>query len=163
MFKSRIFLGLLLLSAAYIACKKNDPFNSEAQLAIDTAKIREFLDTSGITATKDPSGLFYLMVVEGEDTAATPSLEDSIRVAYTGRILGDTTAFETVTESAPRSYLLSQRIEGWRTGLSMTKEGGQIRLFIPSSLAYRDFVQSGIPANTILDFTIDLLKVVKKK
>jgi len=39
----------------------------------------------------------------------------------------------------------------------VTKPYSRIRLIIPSALGYGSVAQSGIPANSVLDFTIDLI------
>jgi FKBP-type peptidyl-prolyl cis-trans isomerase len=56
-------------------------------------------------------------------------------------------------------YSLSNMIGGWILTLPLVKEGGKIRLYIPSSLAYGDEPPpgSGIPDDSMLifDVTVD--------
>lgn len=52
-------------------------------------------------------------------------------------------------------------IAGWWQGLPGMRVGGRRTLVIPAALAYGDQAQQGIPANSTLFFTVDLLGVRK--
>lgn len=160
MLKNKILLFCLVLTTAFVACKKNEPYDSAKHLAIDDAKIVAYLTANNITnMQKDASGLYYRVLTEGTGTA--PSLTDSVYVGYEGRLLGATTTFDKADIASPAKFLLGGVIPGWRIGLPKIQPGGKIQLIIPSPLGYQDFVIPGIPANSILDFTIDLVKVKK--
>jgi FKBP-type peptidyl-prolyl cis-trans isomerase len=44
----------------------------------------------------------------------------------------------------------------------LVKEGGKIKLYVPSDLAYGDYEQPGIPAYSTLIFDVTVVKVIKK-
>lgn len=153
---------LLLLSVVILglsACKKVD-FVVE-QAAIDDAKIQAYMSANNITATKDPSGIYYHIIKTG--TGAYPTATSTIQVGYTGKLLNGTT-FES---SSSAVLLLSGTIKGWEIGmlkinagtLGVPNSGGQIRLIIPSALAYGANAAGKIPANAVLDYTITLIGV----
>ena len=52
-------------------------------------------------------------------------------------------------------------IKGWGEGLTDIKEGGKIRLFIPSDLGYGQRGTGPIPGNSVLIFDVELIKVSK--
>ena len=153
---------LLLLSVVILglsACKKID-FEAE-QAAIDDAKIQAYLSANNITATKDPSGIYYNIIKQG--TGAAPTATSTIQVAYTGKLLNGIT-FES---SSSAVLALSGTIKGWQVGILKINAGplgdqanaGRIRLIIPSALAYGANSSGKIPANSVLDFTVTLIGV----
>jgi FKBP-type peptidyl-prolyl cis-trans isomerase FkpA len=119
--------------------------------------IKDFLNTNNIIATKDAvSGLYYQIITPGTGNPVLPT--STIKAVYKGRLLTGT-VFDQATSANPLSIALSSVIQGWQTGLPFIKSGGKIRLFIPSRLGYGSAAQNGIPANSILDFDIELVEV----
>jgi FKBP-type peptidyl-prolyl cis-trans isomerase FkpA len=130
--------------------------NNSDRPAYEETLIKDFLTTNKITALKDPSGLYYQIITAG--TGKTPISSATVKVAYTGRLLTGS-IFDQATTAAPLSIALTSVIEGWQTGVPLIKEGGKIRLFIPSRFGYGSSGQSSIPPNSILDFDIELIEV----
>ncbi len=142
------------------ACKKGDL--TAEQAVVDDAKIQAYMAANGITATKDPSGLYYKVIKTG--TGAAPTANSTVQVAYTGKLLNGST-FEMSSNSV---LPLSGTIKGWQIGLLKAKAGtlgvantaGRILLIIPSALAYGEIASAGkYPANSVLIFTIDVIGV----
>lgn len=119
--------------------------------------IRDFLAAKNITAIKHPSGFYYQIIAPGTGASVT-STTASLNVSYIGRYLTGSIFDQTATGS-PITLGINNVIEGWQIGVPLIKEGGKIRLFIPSRFAYADTPPTGIPANAILDFDIELVKV----
>ncbi len=168
----KIFLLLALFTLAFSACKKGDNSTTTpvvdpaVQAKIDDDKIQAYLKANpSITATKDASGLYYQIITLGSGTV--PTVNSTVRVAYRGTLL-DGTQFDT---SANFSHKLGTTtdntgkvvdqglIKGWQIGIPFVKPDGRILLIIPSALGYGNNPQSGIPANSVLIFTIDLFAV----
>ncbi len=124
--------------------------------AYEDGLIQNFLTENKITAVKDTSGIYYQIITPGTGTAIT-STSATLKVAYTGRLLTGT-IFDRTTSSSPLTIGLNNVIVGWQRGVPKIKAGGKIRLFIPSRLAYGSS-SSNVPANSILDFDIDLIDV----
>lgn len=119
--------------------------------------IRDFLSTNNIAATKDVSGLYYQIISPGTGTA--PLSTSSVKAAYTGRLLTGF-VFDQATTASPLTIPLTSVIQGWQIGVPLIKQGGKIRLFIPSRLGYGTTGSGGsIPPNSILDFDIELIEV----
>jgi FKBP-type peptidyl-prolyl cis-trans isomerase FkpA len=152
----RIFLILAFFTLVFSACKKNDnnttTVDPAVQAKIDDDKIVAYLAANKITAQKDASGLYYVIVNPGSGTA--PTVSSTVRVAYTGTLL-DGTQFD---KRANENFSLNGGvIKGWQIGIPFIKPGGRIILYIPSGLAYGPAGKGSIPPNTVLIFTVDLV------
>ena len=152
--------GFFLIAAAFLACEKDAPYNGEAQLEIDDAIIVKYMADSNVKAIKHSSGLYYHIVTAG---AGNPVLDkDTIYGTYTMKILKDSVLLAKSVDSTFK-YLLPGYIEGWKTGVSLIRPGGEIRLLVPSSLGYqqRAVATPKIPPNSILDITLKIVSVNK--
>ena len=152
MLKTKILLVLLLAVGAFSSCKKEN-YDPEKQLAVDDALIKDFIAKNSIVAIKHSSGVYYQIITPGAGnvnyTGAT-----QVTVNYEGRLLNGS-VFDKSTTSA--TFSLGGLIAGWQIGIPLIQKGGKIRLLIPSTLAYMNQVRTGIPENSVLDFTIDLI------
>jgi FKBP-type peptidyl-prolyl cis-trans isomerase len=115
-------------------------------------------NTPGIQVAE--SGLMYMVTQEGTGAYATE--QDSVQVEYVGKLMSGQT-FDASDAGKPVTFNLGGLIPGFTEGLQKVKEGGKIRLFIPSALAYRDMDQGPIPPYSTLMFDITLIKVYSKK
>ena len=105
-----------------------------------------------------PSGLQYLVLEEGK--GKIPKATDTVLVHYKGNLLDGTEFDSSYKRNEPISFPLNGVIPGWTEGVQLMKEGGKIRLFIPSNLAYGSRGAGGvIPPDSTLVFDIELLKV----
>ena len=151
----RQFLLFGLLIILFSAFKKTS-FNDSKQATIDDDKIKEYIAANHIDVTKDPSGIYYK--IETSDTGAHPTLADTVQVTYSGKLLNG-----TVFDSENASIIpLASVIKGWQLAIPLMGSDGKapycrIRLIIPSALGYGAVAQTNIPANSVLDFTIDLI------
>ena len=116
------------------------------------AYIKKFLRQRKTDKTE--SGLCYKIVKPGSDKKAVSDM-DTIWVDYKGRLL-DESVFD---ENKNISFQLKTVIEGWREGMKLIGEGGQITLVIPSDLAYGDNGSRGIEPGSTLVFDVTLNKV----
>jgi K(+)-stimulated pyrophosphate-energized sodium pump len=135
----------------------------KAKLASVKTKETSVLDsiknnTPGVQVAE--SGLMYVVTQEG--TGAYATAQDSVQVEYVGKLMNGQT-FDASDAGKPVTFNLGGLIPGFTEGLQKVKEGGKIRLFIPSALAYRDMDQGPIPPYSTLMFDITLVKVYSKK
>jgi FKBP-type peptidyl-prolyl cis-trans isomerase FkpA len=152
----KFILILLVISAAFSSCSKTDnapPFDAAAQAVADDATIQAYLKANSLTATKDPSGLYYQIVTQG--TGVNPTASSLVSVNYSGKYT-DETVFDHGTLS---KYQLGYLIQGWVIGLPYVKLGGRIILYIPSALAYGHNPSNGSRSDAVMIFTIDLTGV----
>ena len=154
MLKTRILLVLFAFVGVLSSCSKED-FDAEKQAAIDEKLIVDFITQNNIPATKHSSGLYYQIITPGTGASATAA--STVGVNYEGKLLNGN-QFDKSTQTV--SFPLSRVIQGWTIGVPLIKAGGRIRLIVPSALAYGNTSPGGaIPANAVLDFTIDLVNV----
>ncbi|HEX3385674.1 MAG TPA: FKBP-type peptidyl-prolyl cis-trans isomerase [Mucilaginibacter sp.] len=145
------YLLLLTLFIVTISSCSKDSFDPVKQASTDDAAIQNYIRANNITATKDPSGLYYAVLVQG--TGDYPKASSTVTVNSTGKLL-DGTVFDS---EAGLQVSLSGVIKGWKIGLQHINTGGRILLMIPSALGYGDQNQQGVPKNSVLIFTVDLL------
>lgn len=115
--------------------------------------LKKYIDENHITATADARGFYYSIKKNG--TGAKPTVCSNVTVNYKGQLTNGT----TFDSGDGVSFGLNQLILGWQEGIPLIAPGGSIALYLPPSLAYGAQEQSGIPANSILVFQIDLLEV----
>lgn len=131
-----------------------DSRNITLQVLNEDQRIQNFLAANNLVAERTASGLYY--IVETVGNGVSPTINDSVRVNYTGTLL-DGSQFDANNNI---TFPLSNVIEGWQEGFPFFSEGGSGQLIIPSSLAYGGQTRPGIPANSILRFEIELLEVI---
>ena len=153
----------MLLALSIVGCNESAIINPDIQLNADKEAIRQFLEDNDITDyVEHSSGVFYRFIKEG--TGTKPELYHYVRVKYKGSLMDeDRTVFdESPTTDPPYStFILSGVIAGWQIGLKLMPEGSKAVLYIPSSLAYGKVSSANIPANSNLEFEVELLDVIE--
>jgi FKBP-type peptidyl-prolyl cis-trans isomerase FkpA len=149
---------VLFLAFAFAACKKEDnvdTFDYEGQYRMDTTAIRSFVRANNIPAIKDTSsGIFYQIIAPGSGNV-TYAGNTLITADYVGKLL-DGTVFDSAAAASPLKQRLGNLIVGWQFGIQKIQKGGKIRLLVPSFWAYGNQSLGKVPANSVLDFTINL-------
>ncbi|BDD03580.1 FKBP-type peptidyl-prolyl cis-trans isomerase [Aureibacter tunicatorum] len=160
--------------------KKIQELNEEKekeQLTKDEATIDAYLKKNNINYKTTESGLRY--VIENENPSGEKAeAGDEVSVNYVGKLMNGT-VFDTnnpevakeagiFTEGRPYEPLnfylgRGQVIKGWDEGIGLLRTGEKAVLYIPSPLAYGSRPAGDkIPANSILIFDVELVKVTKK-
>ncbi len=174
---NRLLLLCGCLFLLFTACKKaEDPavFNSN-QSAIDDKLISDYIAANGLTgkavkvklgtsSSPDTTGIWYVIEKQGP-TVAQYSLSSYITVSYVAKVL---TTGEVIarTDNFQPAYRLGETIRGWQLAIPNARpnKGSTIRLLVASRYAYGPYAQpnlgaKGLPANSVLDFTIDIFDV----
>jgi FKBP-type peptidyl-prolyl cis-trans isomerase FkpA len=149
-----VFVGSIVFSS----CLKKDSgcnYGADNQVApvSEQNALKSYLDSAGIAASKSPQGFYYQIINGGMGTV--PSQCSQITVAYKGWLTNGT----VFDQSANTILTLGSLIDGWREGVPLIKRGGEIKLYLPPSLAYGSASTSAIGANSILIFDISLIDV----
>jgi FKBP-type peptidyl-prolyl cis-trans isomerase FkpA len=146
---------LLFLFVAFTAlhCNKDE---AEDQSEIDKEIILKYIADNNLDAQDMGNGLYF--VDEETGIGPNPASTSTVRVAYRGYF----TNGQVFDESEPSGVVfgLNQVIQGWTLGIPYFKVGGRGILLIPSRLAYGSTPRSGIPANSVLIFDIDLIEIL---
>ncbi|HIS34819.1 MAG TPA: FKBP-type peptidyl-prolyl cis-trans isomerase [Candidatus Avirikenella pullistercoris] len=111
-------------------------------------------------AVETPSGLVYEIVNLG-DTTLHPTAQDTVLAHYTGTFPSGEVFDSSEDRGEPAMFPLSGVIPGWTEGLQLIGPGGEIKLYIPSSLAYGEYGSGPIGPNQALVFDVKLQKVMK--
>lgn len=126
------------------------------QWAIDDKVINDFIAAKGLTGfTKHTSRVYQSTSVVGTGTAIGPF--STITAKYKGRLLNGTVFDESGTTDLVQP--LNSLVLGWSKVLVGVTKGTKIRLLIPSDLGYGKTAQTKIPANSVLDFDIEIVDV----
>lgn len=150
------------------------PLKSGETALIDDSNLK----TKMVTYTDIEYTMYYYVNRVGDPTPVKgfPSSMDSVFVNYGGQSILSRDSFSTTFDSNTNTWLiLSGAIPGWSEGFQHFKGGENITnngpitfkdfgkgiLIIPSGLAYRNFTQTNIPANSNLVFYIELLDIVE--
>jgi FKBP-type peptidyl-prolyl cis-trans isomerase FkpA len=148
---------LSLLAALAVCVTLSSPLMSQtSNLEQGQAFLKANASKPNVKTTS--SGLQYLVLQEGK--GKSPKATDTVLVHYKGNLLDGTEFDSSYKRNEPISFPLNGVIPGWTEGVQLMKEGGKIRLFIPSNLAYGARGAGGvIPPDATLVFDIELLKV----
>lgn len=91
-------------------------------------------------------------IIENEGTGDFPTASDLVNVDYQGMFLNG----ETFDSGISANLSLSSLINGWKVLMPNVREGGTIKMFIPSDFAYGAEGSGAIPGYTSLVFTVTL-------
>ena len=143
MSKYRFVVLLWVLIAG--SCKQKDQASP--------VTLKQYIDTNKISATEDSRGFYY--TIESPGSGAKPTVSSNVTVNYVGKL----TNGNTFDSGKAVSFNLKDLIVGWQYGIPLIAPGGSITLYLPPTLAYGSQDQNGIPANSVLIFKIDLIRV----
>lgn len=87
-----------------------------------------------------------------------------VTVHYEGTLESGAIFDSSYRRGRPIEFVLGtgRVIKGWDQGLMGMKTGGKRTLFIPAHLAYGERAIGSIPANSNLNFTVELLEVLTR-
>jgi peptidylprolyl isomerase len=158
----RPFRSLAIAAPAllFVACLGNDTLtNPDPGTPIDCETLATTLVESEPTLTTTASGLKYRDQVVG--SGPTVAEGQTVAVHYSG-CFTDGTKFDENNDADP-AYLIKLGVDpiiaGFEEGLIGMRVGGRRQLVIPPALGYGSNppAQSGIPADAVLVFTIDVV------
>lgn len=86
-------------------------------------------------------------------TGPTPNSDDVVLVNYEGRLM-DGTVFDS-GERVP--FPVDAVVPGFTQALQKMQKGGRYQVFIPAALGYGAEARGTIPANSDLEFTVELI------
>jgi len=134
--------------------------------AYEDYSIKNYLSSLGTSTDyiETPGGIYYHISQEG--TGKQVQTESTVEIGYVLKTLNGTVVEESSTDSL--SISLASTIAGWREVLPKLKEGGKVRMVLPSSQAYgikgtasSSTTGSGIPPFSSIDFEVSVKKVTK--
>jgi FKBP-type peptidyl-prolyl cis-trans isomerase FkpA len=119
----------------------------------DDNTIVKYLSENNIVATRDSSGIHY--VIHSSKGRKKPTTNSCVTVKYTGKFMQDGQVFDQNDKIA---FPLNAVIRGWQLGIPLLGIGDVATLYIPSGLAYGPQGYPGaIPPDAILIFDVELI------
>lgn len=104
------------------------------------------------------NGLQYEVITEGN--GASPKATDKVTTHYRGTLIDGTEFDSSYKRGQPATFPVNGVIQAWQIILPMMKEGGKVKIYSPSNLAYGPSGQGAtIGPNEVLIFDIELIKV----
>lgn len=139
--------------------KKEADAKAAAQKALDEQNAFFEKNKQDSTVKLTPKGVQYKVIKEG--AGISPKSSDKVQVHYVGSLLDGTEFDNSIKRGEPLEFPVNAVIEGWQDLLQVLKEGSKVKAWIPSALAYGEAgVPPMIPANAMLVFEVELLKVL---
>jgi len=140
-----------------LSAQKGAGGGDPAVAAANTTKGKEYLDANkakpGVQVTA--SGLQYKVINAG--SGASPKVTSTVKVHYRGTLIDGTEFDSSYKRGQPAEFGVGQVIKGWTEALQLMKKGAKYQLTIPSELAYGPRDSGTIPANSVLNFEVELL------
>ena len=134
-------------------CAKKEMGCTPVPPQAEEPQIIAYASSNGIIAVKHSSGIYYQIITPG--SGVTPTNQSLITVSYAGKFLNNMPS----DQSDNYSKKLGELIEGWQIGIPLIKKGGEIKLIIPSSLAYGCNGKESVPSNSVLYYDVTLKDV----
>ncbi len=107
-----------------------------------------------------PSGLQYKILKQGD--GKMPMLDDHVVCHYRGTLVDGTEFDSSYRRNQPATLPVKGVMPGWAQALQLMAVGSKWQIFIPPQLAYGEKVVSGIGANAMLIFEVELLSIQDK-
>lgn len=113
----------------------------------------------GVITTE--SGLQYEVLQGG--TGPKPTIDDVVKVHYSGKTLDGNEFDSSYKRGAPTEYPVKEWIKGFTEVLQIMNVGSRYKVYIPSNLAYgAQSPTPAIPPYSTLTFEMELVEIVKK-
>ena len=146
-----VILGVALIPLGTVMIVHNTAPSAASKLQ------EEVVDESLYKTT--PSGLKYYDVKIGEGEGA--KVGQYADVHYTGWLTNGKKFDSSHDRGKPFPFAVGKGevIKGWDEGVVGMKVGGKRKLIVPPNLGYADSAKGAIPANSILKFDVELLKI----
>ena len=148
----RLLLALCAALFTAVSCVESSPFIPN----IETANFAPSLNVDLAASTKTASGLYYRDLVVGAGTTVPDTGTKTVTTNYAGYLRSGsmfddgTISFATGTGAV---------IAGYDEGVRGMKVGGTRQIIIPPALGYWNEPRTGIPAYSILVFTVTVTNV----
>ncbi|HQO08479.1 MAG TPA: FKBP-type peptidyl-prolyl cis-trans isomerase [Clostridiales bacterium] len=136
-----------------------DVVRKNSQNEIEAAKnfMAENRKNQGVRVTR--SGLQYIILEEGD--GPKPTLEDKIKINYTGALVTGEEFENTFKTGNPAVFQLKGTIKGFEEGMQLMKTGSRFKFFVPPNLGYGPTERGIIKPNSVLIYEVELLEIIK--
>jgi len=139
-------------------------------------KVKAYVSSKSLKPTVTATGLNYVVTTQGSGPKAHPG--DTVLVNYTGMFLSGKVFDSSLADVAKKNGTFNPQrpyeplklpvgmngsIAGFEEGLMLLPKGAKATLILPSSLAYGEQGNQGIPPFTPLIFEVDVVNIIPAK
>lgn len=138
----------------------NVKFTDIKGLDAENVKIDEYITVNSMTAEIDSVfGTRY--VIHRIGNGISPNFGAQISTHYQGELLDGTVFDESYTSNRPLDFTYGDGslIPGFEMGVKHLHENDSATIFIPSIYGYKDVAKENIPANSVLAFGLEILRI----
>jgi peptidylprolyl isomerase/FKBP-type peptidyl-prolyl cis-trans isomerase FklB len=146
---------LLALGACHPKAQPKPPADTSANAAFLANNSKQ----PGVVTL--PDGLQYKIVTSGPADGPKPRVQDEVKVNYEGKLLNGDIFDSSFKRGEPAIFGLEGIIEGWTEVLQLMHPGDEWIVWVPPALGYGEETKGPIPGNSVLQFRIQLLGVLK--
>jgi len=154
MIRRTLLISLPTVALALAGCQKSKAADTDANAAFLAKNAKQ----PGVVTL--PDGLQYRIVTSGPAGGRRPKLTDEVKVNYEGKLLDGEVFDSSFARGQPAAFPLEGLIPGWVEALQLMRPGDEWTLWTPPALGYGDEAKGPIPANSVLQFRIQLLDVL---
>lgn len=125
---------------------------------LEDKQLETYLQQNKITQQPTLSGLYIIEKKKGVGKLPVPGKK--VTVHYSGYFIDGKMFDSSVKRNEPFTFTLGvgEVIAGWDEGVATMKEGAEVQLIIPSSLAYGSKQTGPIPPYSTLVFDVKMIK-----
>lgn len=106
------------------------------------------------------NGVIIQKLEQGRGTVH-PRPSSIVYAHYTGRLIDGTVFDTTEGQQLPALFRVRDLIMGWQIALVRMYEGDKFRIWIPARYGYGAMRMDDIPANSTLEFDLELVKIAQ--
>lgn len=105
-----------------------------------------------------PGGLRW-RPISGDGSGPHPTVQDSVRLHYEGRLVDGTIFDSSYARGEPETFPLGRLIKGWQLAVPQMGVGDTIEIAVPADLGYGARGKGPIPGGATMFFKIELLGI----
>ncbi|KAA5533594.1 FKBP-type peptidylprolyl isomerase [Taibaiella lutea] len=156
----KILVIILVCTGVFFGCNKKEALTcpySQSDLNNTYAPggevnaLTQYIEHDSIDAIQDPRGFYYKIDTTGGYSKPLPCA--NITINYVGTL----TSGKVFDQAKDVQFNLADLIIGWKIGVPLVGKNGKVTLYLPPSFAYGANEINGIPPNSILIFSIELI------
>jgi FKBP-type peptidyl-prolyl cis-trans isomerase len=144
--------------AAGSASAQERSLGAEDNVKAGKAFMAKIAKTPGVARLK--SGVMYRVVSRSPQPGAQPTLADTVRIDYEGKLIDGKVFDSSYARHEPADLPLGQLVPAWQQVIPLMHVGDEVILYTPPSEAYGDRdLSPDIPPDSTLIFRVHLISI----
>jgi FKBP-type peptidyl-prolyl cis-trans isomerase len=146
-----------------VACNKGIENDDEQKAVENEQAIEKYIADSAMTATRDSSGLYYVLR-KANPTGAKAKVGDEITIKFDGYLLNGTKITSSANEkNLPFVYPFGSGVRftvpspGMEVAVNLMRTGEKATIFMPFYLAFGNYDQGGVPAYSPIKMNLEFV------